>query len=74
MDPPTEPYSVAATRDASWYDRPDVHKVKRYHVWGENDMSACGRSILTELSTRTLDDVPAILRCQGRGCRERWPA
>jgi hypothetical protein len=68
-----EPYSIAATRDASWYNRPDVHKPKRYHVWGQDQMSACGRSILTDLVTRPLDGVPANLRCQARGCCERWP-
>jgi hypothetical protein len=67
----------AATRDASWYNRPDVHSDKAVHMAGrtvlEGVMSACGRSILDEDSTWRPADVPAGLRCRSNGCRQAWP-
>ncbi|MFI6444669.1 hypothetical protein [Kitasatospora sp. NPDC050543] len=67
----------AATRDASWYARPDVRSVKAVHMNGrqvrEGVMSACGRSLLDDGSHWTPDDVPAALRCQSNGCRQAWP-
>lgn len=70
-----EPYSVAAPRDASWYDRPNVHSVKLLHVWGQDMMSACGRSIMSDNpgAMWKLEDVPLGLRCGRPGCSGRWP-
>ena len=68
----------AATRDASWYDRPDVHSDKAVHMAGrtvlQGVMSKCGRSILDEGAVWTPADVPDYLRCRSNGCRQAWPA
>lgn len=67
----------AATRDASWYPRPNTRSPKRAHVSGrtvrEGVMSRCGRSLLDDGTSWPLADVPATARCQSRGCREAWP-
>jgi hypothetical protein len=69
----------AATRGASWYERPDTHSGKQVHMAGrkaprhEGVMSKCGRSILDEGSTWRPADVPQHLRCQSNGCRQAWP-
>lgn len=73
MNDDLEPYSVAAPRDAAVYDRPNVWSHKRVHVWGVGSMSACGRSVLTDLLLKDLDSVPDHARCRRSGCRERWP-
>lgn len=68
----------AATRDASWYDRPDVHSDKQVHIAGrkaprgEGVLSRCGRSILDENSSWRPEAVPAGLRCRSNGCRQAW--
>ncbi|MEW9530578.1 hypothetical protein [Microbispora sp. NPDC049125] len=69
-----EPGKWAAPRDASWYDRPNVWSPKKVHVWGEDMMSACGRSILTDTLLMRLEEVPEHRRCRASGCREKWPA
>lgn len=73
----------AAWRDAAFFA---THgRAGRYHVVldgrgarPERTMSACGQpsvgvgpSGISELMS--LADVPEVLRCQRRGCRERWP-
>ncbi|MFE5090625.1 hypothetical protein ACFRCI_09515 [Streptomyces sp. NPDC056638] len=69
----------AATRDASWYERPNVHSDKQVHMAGrmaprrEGVMSRCGRSILDENSSWQPETVPAWLRCRSNGCRQAWP-
>lgn len=71
--------SWAATRDASWYERPDVHSDKQVHMAGrtsargEGVMSRCGRSMLDDGLTWKPEDVPAGLRCRANGCRQAWP-
>jgi len=70
----------AATRDASWYERPNVRSSKHVHVAGrmaprgEGFMSRCGRSVLDENSAWRPADVPTGLRCRSNGCRQAWPA
>lgn len=63
----------AATRDASWYNRPDVRKPKKYHILGANELSACGGAILIKENLITADEVPKHARCQRAGCKGRWP-
>jgi hypothetical protein len=69
----------AATRDASWYDRPDAYSAKVVHMAGrraprhEGVMSKCGRSILDENSSWRPAGVPTGLRCRSNGCRQAWP-
>jgi hypothetical protein len=68
-------------RDASAYDRPNVRTPKRLH-WprsGDDDaLSACGLPICTGFAEHHGDmgadpaAVPAGLRCQRPGCRQRW--
>lgn len=72
---PEEPW--AATRDASWYNRPNVRSNKVVHMSGrtvrEGVMSKCGRSILDDGLTWIPEDVPEHIRCRGNGCRQAWP-
>lgn len=67
----------AAQRDASWYSRPNVRSVKVIHIAGqecrEGFMSRCGRSVLNDDMTWTLDEVSDGLRCRSNGCRQAWP-
>lgn len=71
--PDDQAFTVAATRDAARYSRPDTWDPKRVHVVGYDDTSGCGRSRLTD-DYIPLVDVPADQRCRRRGCAERWPA
>lgn len=67
----------AATRDASWYRRPNVRAAKAMHVVGDDGKaSACGRLLYATEGPETVDaaEVPQALRCQRPGCRGRWPA
>ena len=70
--------SWAATRDAAWYSRPDVHSAKVVHMAGrparEGVMSKCGRSVLDRALTWIPEHVPAGIRCRSNGCRQAWPA
>lgn len=77
----------AALRDAQWFDHPDVHSVKQYHVAIETGqrvrlsgappiyVAACNRETrpLAEFTAVPLGDVPVGLRCQSNGCKQRWP-
>ena len=63
----------AATRDASWYDRPDVRTAKVVHVGRPNSWSKCGRSFLDDYTTWAPKDVPEHIRCRSNGCRQAWP-
>lgn len=69
----------AATRDASWYDRPNVHTDKQVHVSGrpaprgEGTMSRCGRSLLDDGLVWDPAAVPEHARCRSNGCRQAWP-
>jgi hypothetical protein len=70
----------AAMRDATSYNRPGT--ARRYHVVREKIFASCSRTVLvtdaadlmrTDTTVRA-GSVPLILRCQRRGCREKWPA
>ena len=65
---------VAARRDASWYDRPNVGRLKVIRVGARNGWSRCGRSVLDTTNRITLEEVPEPQRCRRSGCRERWSA
>ncbi|MGW7001363.1 hypothetical protein ACWGCW_00700 [Streptomyces sp. NPDC054933] len=66
----------AAGRDASWYNRPNVHSDKAIHMAGKpcmyGTMSRCGRSVLDDGLTWIPEHVPTGLRCQSNGCRQAW--
>lgn len=71
---------MAGTRDASWWNHPDVTKVKVLHVAiiggrGGNIWTACcdPRIPLVENHSWRAADVPEGLRCRRSGCRVRWP-
>jgi hypothetical protein len=71
---------MAATRDASWWNHPDVTAVKQVHVAiiGGQDGSiwtaACNRTLpLDDNGGWRAADVPYGLRCLRPGCRKRWP-
>lgn len=74
---------VAALRDASSYDRPNVRGPKRVHV-AEFDgpsvngcvtlLARCSGVLLDESGMyHSLDKVPTHVRCRRRGCVNRWP-
>ena len=73
--PDTEPW--AASRDASWYSRPNVHAATVLHMAGSpgygGTMSRCGRSVLDHTNPWRPTDAPARLRCRSNGCRQAWP-
>lgn len=74
---------VAASRDASSYNRPNVRSPKRVHVANEvvegrtprPFLSArCSGAILDEFGMYAdLADVPERARCQRRACARHWP-
>lgn len=76
---------LAATRDASWFNHPDVYSLKKYHIAIESGRSrrtgsplydaACNSESrpLFELSACPAAGVPRGLRCQSNGCKQRWP-
>jgi hypothetical protein len=76
---PADEEPWAATRDASWYDRPNARSDKSVHMAGrkaprgEGVLSRCGRSILDENSSWIPERVPLGLRCRSNGCRQAWP-
>lgn len=63
----------AAPRDASWFDRPNTHQPKRWHVATPSGLSLCYSRPLVEAQSVSLDQVPEELRCQHWGCRRYWP-
>lgn len=65
---------VAASRDASWYNRPDVRRTKILHVTeAEPQMAAlCSGAPLDENSAWSLADVPPGLRCRRMACAQYW--
>lgn len=64
----------AALRDAGWYNRPDVYKLKVLHVANQNMFACCSGVPLDEKSAQKLDDVPPALRCCRRACAKHWEA
>lgn len=60
---------VAALRDASWYNTPNVRSVKQIHRMADGGVAACDRHVLLdEGCTWESDDAPADLLCQRRAC------
>jgi hypothetical protein len=55
-------------------------EARRYHVATKDDVAACrpnphmikGKTIPLD-RLQDAKDVPAILRCQRNGCKQRWP-
>lgn len=68
------PPVIAMLRDASWFNRPNVRTVKKYHV-ANGDMAACNtvRMPLAEFTALDASEVPEGLRCRRRGCTPNWP-
>ncbi|MFG2328288.1 hypothetical protein ACGFMM_01545 [Streptomyces sp. NPDC048604] len=68
----------AAGRDASWYDRPNVHSSKVVHMAGqrirEGTASQCGRSVLDDDMKWIPEQVPQPIRCRSNGCRQAFLA
>jgi hypothetical protein len=63
----------AAPRDAAWFDRPNTHQPKRWHVATPSGLSLCYSRPLVQTQAVALDQVPEELRCQHWGCRRYWP-
>jgi hypothetical protein len=65
-----------ATRDASWYDHPDVRSPKVWHVVvAPAFMAACDSRVpLVEETETSLSATSAGMRCRRRGCLSRWKA
>lgn len=65
----------AAMRDASWHDRPDCYRPKRFHVLSpDGEQALCGRRmVVNNDSELDLAFVHPTLRCQRSGCRQAWP-
>lgn len=67
----------AATRDASWYSRPNIRHANVLHLAGkpgrEGRLSRCGRSVLDSTNPWEPAEVPVRLRCRSNGCRQAWP-
>jgi hypothetical protein len=60
----------AATRDASWYDRPNTYTTKKYHI-SQDGFPACGnRQILSD--EINAEDVPPSLRCKKPACSKLY--
>lgn len=74
-----QPYACAG-RDASWYERPDVHSVKVLHIATVADTSACNpgpehpRAMPLDPGGyfRKPEEVYDDLRCRRPGCRVHW--
>ena len=68
----------AATRDASWYNRPDTRKIKVFHIATEDDTAACAPGPVTlsvplaEGSYRLAREIFDDLRCRRPGCARHW--
>lgn len=74
-----EPYAWAARRDASFLDRPNTRRPKKWHVDRGDGIAACCNPrdppawLLAEGTRMPSGDVPPGSRCQRPGCRTRWP-
>lgn len=64
---------MAAPRDASLFRYPGM--ATKLHISTVDWMAECNknRGILRESAAQKAENVPADLRCQRSGCRERWP-
>lgn len=71
---------LAGTRDASWYDRPDVRTVKAFHIATDIDTAACapgpehhsGVVQLADFTYERAENVYDDLRCRRPGCKRHW--
>lgn len=61
---------IAAVKDSS--SRNSRGGGKLYHVMGDRGVSACGEWPMCEDMGYPLNQIPEILRCQRKGCRELW--
>lgn len=72
-----QPDDRAYGRDASWYDYPDVHSVKKLHIPRDQDdvgHPKCSNNVLLDEGTSmAITEVPPGMRCQRSGCRQGWP-
>lgn len=60
-------------RDVSWYTCGRGGSASRYHFEGVDLASACGRARMLDIDhPNDAVHVPSILRCQARGCKEKW--
>lgn len=68
---------LCGSRDASWLNCPDTHRVKRLHVIVFDDEghahAACGQPMLFASEHTPTRLAPPSRRCRRRGCRELWP-
>jgi hypothetical protein len=64
----------AATRDASWYNRPDVHRSKVVHADNGDAFAVCNPHTLMLGPTRweNAADVPARIRCKRPACARAY--
>lgn len=69
----------AATRDASFTNRPRTSGPVKYHVVADTkaEVAACGEWLFCDHAghdeTVAAAGVPARMRCMKPGCRRRWP-
>lgn len=75
---------VAAPRDATAYDRPNVRQPKVIHVAQPAEpssvtgcltlLASCSGALLDDNSMyHSLAEVPEHIRCRRRACAKRWP-
>jgi hypothetical protein len=64
---------LAATRDASWYARPNTRSLKAWHLLGEGGRSLCGLPALDVENSMPAEDVSEDGRCRRSGCVQWWP-
>lgn len=59
---------VAATRDASWLNCPNVSSPKKIHIVGADGFSMCGRIFLDDTNEMNLEFVPPVCMCGRQAC------
>lgn len=63
---------MSATRDASWFNKPG-RAYKRHVVAGDGGSACCGMPLVLDYGVEEAARTEGNLRCQRRGCKERWP-
>ncbi len=78
---------LAATRDASWFDRPDTRTTKVYHACEADQVRTSGQplssgyrllsavrsqQVLDDNSAVAIEEVPEQLRCRRPACARIW--
>lgn len=63
-----------ALRDASWYNHPNTHAPKAYHVISSPPyVAACDRRVLLDsYSESSLEATHIGQRCRRAACKNRW--